>query len=1508
MPRMVTPIIRFLYNKIYTIFVQYVKITKTAGTIKKVIKIVIFVILAVIAWLLFFTGLLHLPAVQTRLTDKLVARLEENLHTGISYSKVRIGLFRPVYFENLLIRDQQDDTLIYIRQLTVVPGLSPSNLRNKKIILKNVVAEGAFLRMIAPPDGENNYDFLFNPPEKDSTATPIDLQLRHAVLKDSRYRLTISPPQKQYGVHFTDLRLFHINGIIDHLEIAGQITKISARKVSFRDISGWQVNEVSADMEFAPRHHWFDHVTIITPWSEIHAKYYHQDFRHKTDLDDFINKVELSAEFLPSRFGYRDLNMIAQDSMLMRNDFRFSMKARGTLANITAKSLKMQINHDTRLSGTLNIIGLPDIRNSYIYFNIDRLVTGIDDLRNIYKPGTQEKLNIPGSFEQLGKIRYKGNFTGFLTDFVSYGHLYTDLGSFDGDLSFAADTGNSVHLSGYFAANQFDVGRFLSQEKLMGRVTLHTNVEGEIYSGKRFRSKLTGTIDSLGFNGYVYHSVMLDGTFTEKAYDGSIRIDDPNIKLDFLGMFDFTNQLPEFDFSLNIPRASLFPLHITTTDTSLLFSGLVLANFRGNDFRNFNGRIKLLDARLQRKKEVLNIYNINLLAHNTPDTGTLEIKSGYLNASLQGRYDFPQVVNEAKNELARHMPSLFPVITPVKTGHNNFIVNIDIRNIDPFTEFFAPDFSIAHNSTITGRFAPELHLLSVDAYTDRMTTGTGTADSLKVTLLTDRALTLDITGSTLNLTRKIFLDRFHTSFMATDDTVHTHISWRARQDTLHRENILRLTAGLFTRGKNRHPGMDINIDSSQILINDRLWHMEQGHITMDSTSLNVYHFGVVSKDRALLMSGKVSDNPADTLHFSFHNLDLSYLNSKNEKNLQLEGLMNGNIHLSNVYQTPLFLSKIGISGLKVNHEPLGEAQITSSLDTLNKQINILFRTDLGTIHPIMARGSYSPSRKHISGDIQLDKLKLSIFSSFVSVVFSGVNGIVSGSAHVEGPLQKPDINGLLNLQKTSLTVDYLKTKYTFTSKVPIEHNRFLFDSINVYDEKGNIAKAGGYFSIEDFRNPAIDLTLETDKMLFIHTNQNNNEYFYGTAYGSGVVSIKGPLSAIHLDISAKTGPNTHITLPLYQGKTMSAYDYIHFVSKKNTLQQEASERVIAVKSRGVEINLDIAATPDAEVTILFDPNTGGNLIARGHGNLRMEVKRNGDFNLSGEYTVEKGTYLFSLQNIIQKRFRLETGGKITWNGNPLDANLDILATYPVKTSLYPLFYDENYKKRVPVECQIILKGKLSKPHISFNIDLPTVDEETRSKVQNAISTEEEMSKQFLSLLVLNSFYPDAAYGQPGGIASAGALGVTTTEMLSNQLSSWLSQISNDFDVGFSYHPGDQVTSDQVEVALSTQLLNDRIAIYSNIDFSGQNNTNTSGSNIVGDFQVEVKITKNGKLRIKAFTRANDKYLYETSPYTNGIGIFYREEFSSWGELFNRYWNNLFGKKEKETKVPPPQTK
>jgi hypothetical protein len=313
----------------------------------------------------------------------------------------------------------------------------------------------------------------------------------------------------------------------------------------------------------------------------------------------------------------------------------------------------------------------------------------------------------------------------------------------------------------------------------------------------------------------------------------------------------------------------------------------------------------------------------------------------------------------------------------------------------------------------------------------------------------------------------------------------------------------------------------------------------------------------------------------------------------------------------------------------------------------------------------------------------------------------------------------------------------------------------------------------------------------------------------------------------------------------------------------------------------------------------------------GTGNLNINLNRKGEFKIYGDYFIEDGDYLFTLRSIFNKRFIVQNGGKISFNGNMADAEIDIKAIYKLKASLYDImpgmYTDAKLKERIPVECVLNLTGNLFNPVVGLDINLPTADEETRAYLRSMIKSDEDMSRQFAFLLVMNKFYADpmAGFSQSTADLGSATMSVTTTEMLSNQISNWLSQISNDFDIGVVYRPGSSAlpNSQEVQVALSTQILNDRVIINGNFDYGGSQSTTGAapGNNsFSGAFNVETKITD--KIHFKVFNRSNDSFYNDNGiQYTQGVGLFFREDFNKLKDLFKRKKKNTI-KKEEETKI------
>jgi hypothetical protein len=335
--------------------------------------------------------------------------------------------------------------------------------------------------------------------------------------------------------------------------------------------------------------------------------------------------------------------------------------------------------------------------------------------------------------------------------------------------------------------------------------------------------------------------------------------------------------------------------------------------------------------------------------------------------------------------------------------------------------------------------------------------------------------------------------------------------------------------------------------------------------------------------------------------------------------------------------------------------------------------------------------------------------------------------------------------------------------------------------------------------------------------------------------------------------------------------------------------------------------MDIELTQDASIQIDFDPKIGDVIRAHAKGHLRMEYEE--DFYMYGETEIVDGNYLFTLENVINKKFILKPGGTITWTGDPMKAALDLNAIYQTRAPLKELFSElsesEEMHKSTNVDCKMNLTGILTKPDIAFSIEIPSGNDKVKSRI--ASMAQDEINKQFVFLLIMSRFYAQtltpseemASKNDNIGATAGSALSSTSFEMLSNQVSNWLSQISKDFDIGFKYQPGTEVSGQEIELAMSTQILNDRVLINGNVVY-GDNKTTNTGS-MVGDLEIQYKVTPSGNFRVKGFSRKNNEIETEYGPYTAGVGVFYTQEFNTFREMIADIWRKVTFKTLRERK-------
>ena len=332
----------------------------------------------------------------------------------------------------------------------------------------------------------------------------------------------------------------------------------------------------------------------------------------------------------------------------------------------------------------------------------------------------------------------------------------------------------------------------------------------------------------------------------------------------------------------------------------------------------------------------------------------------------------------------------------------------------------------------------------------------------------------------------------------------------------------------------------------------------------------------------------------------------------------------------------------------------------------------------------------------------------------------------------------------------------------------------------------------------------------------------------------------------------------------------------------------------------MSINIELTATPSTEVQLVIDPTVGDIIKGRGNGTLNMRIVPSANiFDMYGDYTITEGSYLFTLQNIINKRFVINSGSTIQWTGDPLDARLNIDAVYKLKASLQPLLSSttlDNVTRAVPVDCIINLTERLTAPTVTFDIKVPNADSEIQNAVANLLNNQQSIATQFMYLLVSGSFYSDSSTSSSIGATASATTGF---ELLSNQLSNWLS--SDDYNIILRYRPKSELTSDEIDFGFSKSLVNDRLLVEVEGNYLVDNKMAQSSnmSNFMGEAYITWLIDRAGYLKLKGFTQTIDRFDENQGLQETGVGIYYKEDFDNWQDLKRRVRERFMSKRRRE---------
>ncbi|MDA3880967.1 MAG: translocation/assembly module TamB [Prolixibacteraceae bacterium] len=1435
--------------------------------------------------------------VQTAIISVVTGKISEETNADIKIRRVSYSFFDRLILNDVYISDQQKDTMLYVKKM--VAEIDSLSLSSKRLSIGTVELQSYIANIERLDSSTFNFSFLVDYFKRE--------EINNVVWRINGNALELNEGSVAYNDSLLDkgvsdfLKLRNVHMLLDQIDLrTGARYSANLKNLSFVSGTNFKLNNLSSIIEYSDSSFYLSSVSGASAYSEVLID------TISIGLSDFMKSKDVSEIYFDATLdrinvGFSDLSFLFGGFYQKEFTTNLSGRVVGTLSDLRGRKFKLDIENFMNINGDFYLNGLPDIYNTYIFFDLNESFVNLNEIRNLDLPENIRSVinKLPDFLDNVGVFSYNGNFTGFLDNFVAYGTAYSNLGTISTDISIKSDEYDILKLGGNFKAVGLDVGKVFENEKL-DKLSLSGKLNGFIREQSKYDLNFNGTIDSIDFINYRYRNIALNGDLKNELFNGSVVISDPNIDMTFDGKLDLESERANFEFVADIQRINLYNLRLWH-DSASVASVFIDANFEGNNIDEVYGQLNLSDIQYLNKYDTL--FVSSLILKNTLNSGNkyLELTSDLLDGEMSGQYSFSALKQSLMHLFEQYIPSSLNKAFQSPVQENNFTFYLHLKDLNPLANVVKPGVYIAPDILIEGLYSPDADKTEMTTHIANIRLGKRGIENLSLRLFSeDNKIVCRTNIDRLWLNDKINLYNLTLFADASNDTLGVDLFWNNYDEITYSGTLKTSTS--FMKRSGKLPRINVDIHPSQVYIGDSLWIVEQSKIVIDSTTLFFDNINVHHNNQQFKVDGIMAEDEKSTLNIRANHVDLLLFKPMLGESL-FEGELNGEAYLSSFYQKFMLDMDLSVNDLSFNNGLLGDLVLSSRWDHQKEKLSSEIYLAKGSESLLTATGYIDPLENELDMFVEADRTPVSVLEVFMPPIFYGLHGAVKGSVHVHGNFKDIMLDGALDpIEKAGIGVSYLKTVLSFEDAVEFSKDSIKFSNLLITDEFGNIGQFNGIIKHRTFDDMYFDLSIQTNRLVVMNTTLADNEYFYGTAYVSGNVDIVGDDSNVMIDGDIRSGRGTNLFIPFESSGNVQQYDFIKFVNNSDDgVQNEAFD----IKTSDFNLNLDIDITPDAKVQLIFNSQFGDIIRGVGNGNLQVRVDRNYNFNLYGSYIIEEGDYLFSLQNLINKRFAIKQGSTIEWVGDPNNAIIDITSLYRVKTSLYDLFVN-NYenidlKRRIPVDCIIRLSEELTKPDIDFSIELPTAEERVKEQVRQVISTPEEVNKQMISLLMMGQFYTPEIYAGTPAANNAGVnlVGSTASDLIFNQLSNWLSRISNSFDLGINYRPGNEISDDQIELALSTQFFDDRVTINGNVA-NNSNPTSKNSSEIIGDVDLNVKLTDNGKLQLKVYNRSNDNLIYDTAPYTQGVGLTYREDFSTFGSLFERYTAFINRKKKIET--------
>ena len=1480
-------------------------------------------VLKILAWLLALFILLTLAGVvaiqsarvQTFLTEQVVKRLQGQMDADFSVGLVTLRPFDAIVLHDIVMKDPAPviegmDTVACINTLTVKFSLRGLLQGSGGVHVKRLKLSGGSLNLGYEPDSTapggsvmNLYRVLRLQEGTDSGEPPHwgnVLSAKYLEINNFAFRYASLPSRlemealgESYGegvIDWNDFTVYVHELIASNVKmkddlITGQVDRLRAEETT----TGFPIAAGSAEsVQVGKRNATMEGVHLVSGETDIYLSRFVMD-GPLDDYGDFVNRIRISVGVAPG-------SVVSMPTLRYFSDglegitFLGALEGQveGCVNRLSLKDIRVQDNKNNirvRIDGTIK--GLPDTDAARLDLQVKELEFGLGGLGGFVKAWSQDTDLDLSDFARGERFRFAGTVDGLLDHLHVDGRILSQIGQIraDATLHNSISPRKPIVIGGALETKDLNLGKILGTSSL-GPLSLRTGLEATFDKDMQVR------LDSLNISrlhalDYDYTNLSAVGMYSENAFDGRIIAADPNLNLLFQGIFNLSRNTRNavYRFYASLGYADLHALHLDSRERSKV-SFQASSNFLRTESRDWLGDVTISDISLESNTGRHQIGDLVVKAHTNDDVSRIHLDSRFLEGTYVGDASPARFLNDLQAlVLSRDVPALLEN-QPEPWEGATYDLSFKFKEAQELFNFLVPGLYIERNSDLALK-VDRAGLVTASVKSGRL----AYRDKFVKDLLLNfdngnQTQTAVITGKQISLSGTQILNNRLTLFADDNQIGVGYIFDNGEEESTRAE--------LYLNGELDRDAEGLRVSAralpSNIYYKGNGWGLSSGEITYQGGNIRVERLQARHDDEILLVHGGISSTRADTLSVQMDKFDIGLLNTISGLLPTLEGHATGQATVISPTEPSIgLLASITCDSTYVAGHRMGTLELSSTWNDAEQRFEALVQNTLAGKHNISAEGYLKPDDGALQVRARLDRLNMGYAAPLLNSLFAGFGGYLSGELGMDGTLDKPHLHSRnLRVDDGRIELDYTRVPYNMSGDLALTDEGLIFQKVRLSDGQGGSGFVTGSILLGGFKNYALDTHLQFTDMKVVDLPRGVNSLMYGKAVATGVADITGPLNRLLLSVDAITSRSGDMHIALGSGGEDRSSEMLTFTEAADERETDPYEVMMAANaqeeggSSDFQIKLRVRATEDMLLSIDLDESS---LNARGSGTVELE-NSNDSFSLNGDYNISQGTFLFSVMNLVSRKFTIQDGSTIRFNGDIWDTDLDVKGLYTTKASLSNLIADGSAGNRRTVNCGIDITGRLSNPEVSFSIDVPDLNPATQAQVEGALNTVDKVQKQFVYLLIASNFLP----GEESGINQSGSdvLFSNVSSIMSGQINNIFQKLNIPLDMGLNYQTT-QAGSNIFDVALSTQLFNNRVIVNGTVG-NKQQLGGTSTNEVVGDIDIEIKLNRSGSLRLKLFSHSADQYTsFLDNSQRHGGGISYQRDFNS----FRMFLKTLF---------------